>query len=136
LPGRPDAPLAAERGAVAFPDLAADDGEIELALVDQRGNLGAEAKLDLGLDGGIAGGELAEQRGERMQVEIFRHADPDQSARVAAQASLGLLVEGDDAARVGEQHLALLGETQAPHVAHNQARADLLLEPLDVQTHG
>jgi hypothetical protein len=43
--GRPDAPLAAERHAVAFSDLATDDRDIELAVVQQCRDVGTYAEL-------------------------------------------------------------------------------------------
>jgi len=54
---------------------------------------------------------------------------------IVAQALLGFLVQGKDAARIGQEDLALLGQLNAARIAHNQARADLIFETFDVKTH-
>ena len=106
---------------------------IELAGIEQGRDVGTDAELDLQPDGGIAGAELAEQRGQNMEIEIVGCADADQAAAVAPEPLLGLLEEGEDAPRIGQQHLALLGELDAARVAQDELRADLILEALDVK---
>ena len=56
-----------------------------------------------------------------MEIEIFGGADADQAAAVAAQALLGLLVQGKDAPRVGQQNLALLRQPDTTRIAYDQA---------------
>ena len=70
-----------------------------------------------------------------MQVEIFRDADPDEAVTVTANALLGFLVQSEDAPRIRQQHLALLCQPDAAHIAHDQARPDLILEAFDVKAH-
>ena len=69
-----------------------------------------------------------------MEIKIVRGADPDQAAIIAAQAMLGFLVQCKYAARVGQENLALLSQSDAERVAHDQRRTDLIFETLDVQT--
>src|SRR5690348_4416991 len=61
-PGRPHARLAAERNAVAFSDLTADDRDVELTLIHECRDVGTDAELDLLAHCGITGCELSEQR--------------------------------------------------------------------------
>ena len=64
---------------------------------------------------------MPEQRRQGVQVEIFGHADANLAAAVAAEPLLSLLVQGEDAPRVGLKHLALLGQPKPTHIAHDEA---------------
>ena len=45
-------------------------------------------------------------------------------------------MQGEDAAGVGQEHLALLRQGNALWVAQEEARADLVLQTFDVEAHG
>ncbi len=94
---------------------------------------GLDAELHLQPDGWVGPGELPKQGRQNVEIEIVGCAEADEICSIAAEPMLGLLMQGQDAPRVGQKNLAPLGEPEPTRLAHDQGRTDLLLETFDVK---
>ena len=113
-----------------------DDGEIDLVGVDALEQVHARLADHGQLDAGIGAREARHDLGQIAVGIIVGHAQP----HAAGQFGVGeggerLDVELDDAARVIEQALAVLGELRRAAVAREDRPLEPLLQPLHLHGH-
>jgi hypothetical protein len=76
--------------------------------------------------------EAQDHLGQHVLGEVLRQAEPDRRRRARPQRRRGLVVERDDAPRIGEQRIARLGRHQAAAALPEQRLAGLLLQLLQL----
>ena len=133
----PEQPLAPEAFRRPRALAVGDDGEIKLVLVDQFDQLDRRLARDGELDARIGAREPRHDFGQIAVCVIVRHAEPHAPAELRIRkGGQRLDVELDDAARVIEQPLAVLGELRGAAIAREDGPVEPFLQALHLHRHG
>jgi glycosyltransferase involved in cell wall biosynthesis len=117
---------------LSFAKFLEEDRDIELALVEQRRDMGSDAEVDLNTNIRVTVRELRKEGRQHVHIEKLRRTDSHVPA--STQVLAGFLVEGEDTPRVAQEDLSLLRQLEAARIAHNQLRADLVFQSSDMVT--
>jgi hypothetical protein len=135
--GGPDHCLGPDRDARDLAIAALAEDEVEAALGLLGAQLVAAADLHLQPHLGVGAGEAGEDRGQAARHEMIGDAEPEPPGDGGGhQPAHRLVIQGQQAAGVAEQRLAVPGERDGAAGAAEERAADDLLQPLDAQADG
>ena len=133
----PQQRLAAHHLRLAARIVVRDQGEVEIAALDVLDEAGRRLADHGQLDARIGAREARHDLGQEAVGIVVGRADADRALQPAiVEGGQRLAVEMDQAPRIGQQPLALLGELVAAPFLLEQRLADALLEPPHLHRHG
>ncbi len=93
----------------------------------------AHVDRDIDHDAGIGLGKTLQDVRQQPFADILRRAEPHDAAEFRHdEAGNSLVGERQDVAGVGQQQLAVLGQSHRTRITHEKRRAELFLELLDL----
>ncbi len=109
------------------------DGDIKTTVADFFGKIVVLAGADLHMDVFMRTGKGLERRRHHVVEEILGEAEADgRRRRGRAERKGGFVVEGNDAAGIGDEGLAGFGRHQTAALADEERGAGLLLQLLEL----